>query len=67
MFMPVLAILDLSINNLLVALIVLVVAVILIVALYRLAAPYLGQFSGLVAALIVIIVILAISRILGIL
>lgn len=61
-----LAILDLSVNNLITALLVLVIAIILFVALWKLVAPYLGQFANLVGALIVIIVLLIIAAIFGI-
>lgn len=60
------AALDLSANNLLTALIVLVIAIILFVALWGLVKPYLGQFANLVGAIIVIIVLLIIARIFGV-
>lgn len=63
---PVLAALDLSVNNLVVALLVLVIAIILFVALWKVVAPYLGQFANLVMALVIIIVLLFIAHILGI-
>lgn len=62
----VLAALDLSVNNLLGALFVLIIAIILFVALWKVVAPYLGQFANLVMALIIIIVLLIIARILGV-
>jgi len=61
-----LAVLDLSVNNLIVALLILVIAIILFVALWKLVAPYLGQFANLVMALMIIIVILVIARIFGV-
>lgn len=63
---PMLAVLDLSVNNLIVALLVLVIAIILFVALWKLVAPYLGQFANLVMALVIIIVLLVIAHIFGI-
>lgn len=68
MLVPImLAAIDLSVNNLLAALVILVVAIILFVALWRVVAPYLGQFSGLVMAIAIIILILIIARIFGVL
>lgn len=66
MLLPVLAVLDLSVHNLVVALIVLIVAIILFVALWKIVAPYLGQFSNLVMALVIIILILIIAGIFGV-
>lgn len=63
---PAFAVLDLSVNNLIVALLVLVIAIILFVALWKLVAPYLGQFANLVMALAIIIVILVIAHIFGV-
>jgi len=66
-FLPVLALgtLDLSFNNLIVAFIFLVVFIILAVAIWKLVAPSLGQFAGIVWAVFLVIVILVTCHILG--
>ena len=65
--MPLLAFgtLDLSFNNLIVAFIFLVIFIILAVAIWRLVAPSLGQFQGIVWAIFLVIVILVTCHILG--
>ena len=66
MLFPVLAVLDLSVHNVVVSLIVLIVFILLFVAVWKLIAPYLGQFANLVMVLCIIVVILIVAGIFGI-
>lgn len=67
MMIPVLGVLNLSIDNLLAALVILIIALIILVAVWKLAAPYLGQFAGLVMALGIALLIFILAKVFGIL
>ncbi len=66
LFMSALPVLNLSVDNLLAGLVVLIIAIVLFVACWGLVKPFLGQFANLVLALFVVIVILVIAKFLGI-
>jgi hypothetical protein len=66
MLLPVLAVFDFSVHNLIVAFVVLLVVVILFVALWQLVAPMLGRYANAVLAVFVVIIILIIASIFGV-